>query len=153
MNIEYRYVFPETQEEKYKLMRFMFDNDNTFIMNTFGYLWESRDWWDKFPIYCAYDCNTLIGIHAYSINTKGPSILKTYYIAVHKDYRGKGIAKKLTRNVLEDNRVFCEYFYVNSASWDGYSLYNKLIGAPKTSTLNEFKTFDYEFEAKIVDLL
>ena len=45
-----QYYFAKTDDEKFQLMEFVYNNTDSFILNTFGYLWESRDWWDKFPI-------------------------------------------------------------------------------------------------------
>ena len=146
--IEIKYIVPSAQTQKYELMKFLYDNTEEFVMNTFGYLWESRQWWDKFPIMIATQCNTerIIGLHAFTLNTKAPDTLKTYYIAVKKSHRGKGIAKRMTLQALNDSVLFCSKFYVNSTeASDGCKLYSSLFKNGYKESPNEFGLIDYEF--------
>ena len=100
MNIQY--YTPKTVDDKMKLMKFVYDNTDSFILNTFGYLWESRGWWDKFPIQLYKIDDQIAGMHAFTVDTKAPNTIKTYYIITSKTFRGSGIAKKLTMEVLNE---------------------------------------------------
>ena len=84
-----------TQAQKYEIGEFIYDNTETFILNTFMYLWESRHWWDKHPIDTCRDENgKLVGI---KINAAKPeeNLLKSYYSVIRKDYREKHIFSKI----------------------------------------------------------
>ena len=67
-----KYLQPTTVDEKMKLMEFVYDNTDSFILNTFGYLWESRLWWQTQPIQVYIVNDKIVGLHAFSVNTKGP---------------------------------------------------------------------------------
>lgn len=155
MNFTIRYFYPQSQEDKYKLMKFVYDNTDTFVMNTFGYLWETRGWWMENPIMVAEYENTdiLVGLHAYTAGFKSPTTLKTYYIVTDRKFKGKGIAKKLTLKALTDTQLWCNKFYVNSNSTDGIEFYKKLIGPPTSTKYNEFGGEDCEFECSYNKLL
>jgi hypothetical protein len=60
---------PDTNT-KLKLMEFVYDNTDSFIMNTFGYLWQEREWWNKFPVEVYKVGDIIAGLHAYTVNTK-----------------------------------------------------------------------------------
>lgn len=149
------YTSPKTQDQKYKLMEFMYDNTDSFVMNTFGYLWETRDWWEKFPILVSYyeDTDILAGLHAFTCNTKAPGVLKTYYIVTGKQFKGQGVAKLMTKAALVDSQLWCDIFYVNSNSTEGIAFYKKLIGEPISRKYNEFGGEDCEFECKFNHIL
>ena len=155
MNFKLNYITPQTQEEKYKLMEFMYDNTDSFVMNTFGYLWETRGWWKAFPVLAAYYENTdvLVGLHAFTCNTKAQNTLKTYYIVADRRLKGRGIAKNLTIRALQDSQLWCDRFYVNSNSSDGIAFYKKLVGEPINSKINEFGGEDCEFECSFSHIL
>ena len=106
MNIQY--YTPKTVDDKMKLMKFVYDNTDSFILNTFGYLWESRGWWDKFPIQLYKIDDQIAGMHAFTVDTKAPNTIKTYYIITGKIFRGTGIAKKLTLDVLNEFKNYKE---------------------------------------------
>ena len=147
----YKFIFPRTQDEKYKLMEFVYNNTDSFIMNTFGYLWESRGWWDIQPILVSYDEDKITGLHAFAIKVK---TLKTYYIVVDKNYRGQNIGKKLTLEALEEFKNAVDTFFVNSEeSSSGVPFYKKMFGTRYTTSINEFGTTDYNFSAPIKDII
>jgi GNAT superfamily N-acetyltransferase len=149
-----KYLQPTTVDEKMKLMEFVYNNTNSFILNTFGYLWESRLWWCTQPIQVYMEGKEIIGLHAFSVNTKAPGTLKTYYIVTHKNHRGKGIAKKLTMAALKDYKDKCDNYFVNSEQLsDGVEFYKKLFDHQYTLTVNEFRTHDFNFEESIESLL
>lgn len=154
MSFTTKYIQPSCQDDKFLLMKFVYDNTDSFIMNTFGYLWEARDWWYKFPILVAYAANgDIAGIHAFTTNTKKEGTLKTYYIVTSEKYKKQGIAKLLTYTALEDNKGVCDVFYVNSTSNEGIGLYQKVVGSPVDIVGNEFGGQDYVFEKNIGDIL
>ncbi len=133
-------------ESKMKVMKFVYENTNSFIMNTFGYVWEGRKWWGKHPIMLMMEGETIIGLHAFTVNAKNSKRIKTYYIVTHRDYRGKGIAKTLTFEALKEFRNKSEIYFVNSEeSSDGVAFYKKLFNNTFTLKQNEFGTNDYEF--------
>lgn len=143
-----------TQADKFELMKFVYDNTDSFIMNTFGYLWESRDWWDKQIIDIYRDDNTkeILVLHAYSVNVK-PNTLKTYYIVTNKKNRGKGLAKIMILQALRKYAHLVEKYYVNSEEHsEGVKFYKKLLGNPTIET-NEFGTKDFIFQKLIKDIL
>ena len=151
-----KYITPTTQAQKYDLMKFMYDNTDSFVMNTFGYLWETRGWWEKFPIQITtLEHNTsIVGMHAFTLNTKAPDTLKTYYIAVGKTFRGQGVAKKMTIDALRDHELFCKRFYVNSVEGsDGTLLYDKIFKNGYRESPNEFGRVDHEYEDDITNIL
>jgi GNAT superfamily N-acetyltransferase len=142
------YLLPKSQEDKYALMKFVYDNTDSFVMNTFGYLWENRQWWFEHPIMVAYYENTdvIVGLHAFTVSTKATDTLKTYYIVTDKKFKGQGIAKMLTKRALHDTQLWCNQFYVNSNSSDGIAFYTKLVGEPVSRKHNEFGGEDCEFQ-------
>jgi ribosomal protein S18 acetylase RimI-like enzyme len=157
-NIVYEYIESPDTKQKFALMEFAYNHGNSFILSTFGYLWESRQWWGKQPILVAkLDAsaeNNILGLHAFSVNQKTPHTLKTYYIITHKNFRGQGIAKQLTIKALKDYRDECSTFFVNSEEFsDGISFYKKLFDNTYTTSQNEFGTFDFNFETKIPHIL
>ena len=97
-----QYYYPKTSEEKMELMEFVYKNTDSFILNTFGYLWESRGWWDKFPIQVSKSGSVITGLHAFTVDTKAPNTIKTYYIVTGKAFRKMGIAKALTYDMLNE---------------------------------------------------
>ena len=151
MNIQY--YTPKTVDDKMKLMKFVYDNTDSFILNTFGYLWESRGWWDKFPIQLYKIDDQIAGMHAFTVDTKAPNTIKTYYIITGKIFRGTGIAKKLTMDVLNEFKNTDKKYFVNSEEGShGVGFYKKLFNNKFTLHMNEFGTVDYNFEASIKTL-
>lgn len=152
MNIQY--FFPKNNKEKFELMQFVYDNTDTFVMNTFGYVWESRGWWDKFPIQVYKIGDIIAGMHAFTVDTKGPDIIKTYYIITGKPFRGRGIAKKLTLDILGEYGKTDKKYFVNSEEGsDGVGFYKKLFSNNYKMEINEFDKADYIFEAPIKTIL
>lgn len=151
MSIEYYY--PKTSDKKMELMEFVYKNTNSFTLNTFGYLWESRGWWDIFPIQVSRSGTVITGLHAFTIDTKAPNTIKTYYIVTGKAFRKMGIAKALTYDMLNEFKNSGKNYYVNSEeSSDGVNFYKKMFKDFKME-INEFGTADYIFQAPIVDIL
>jgi GNAT superfamily N-acetyltransferase len=149
-----KHLQPTTVEEKFKLMEFIYKNTDSFILNTFGYLWENRLWWQTqlIPVYIKDD--EIVGLHAFSINTKAPSVLKTYYIVTSKKHRGQGIAKNLIGRALREYKDKCDTYFVNSDQYsDGAEFYKKIFDYQFTTKANEFGTLDYEFEQSIETLI
>jgi len=144
---------PTSVNDKLKLMKFIYDNTDSFILNTFGYLWESRNWWDKFPIHLYMVDDNIAGMHAFTVDTKAPDTIKTYYIITGVKYRNKGIAKKLTMEVLNQFKDTDKKFFVNSEEKSsGVNFYKKLFKDSFTLHGNEFGTIDYYFEASVKSL-
>jgi GNAT superfamily N-acetyltransferase len=137
-----------------KMMEFIYKNTDSFILNTFGYLWESRNWWETFPVQLVKIDSDIICLHAYTKNNKAPGLMKTYYVVTHKAFRGQGLAKKLTIQSIRDSQYDCENYFVNSEeNSPGVSFYKKLFNDNYTMTKNEFGTLDYNFQAPIKTLL
>ena len=91
MNINYVTVNEMNELDKIRFIKFVYDNSDSFIMNTFGHVWSGRNWWDKFPIeICTDDAGRVLGLHAYSVNDKSPKTLKTYYIITKENLKITG---------------------------------------------------------------
>lgn len=147
------YNFAKNTEEKFRLMKFVYQNTDNFILNTFGYIWESRNWWDQFPITTYMIGDEIAGLHAFTIDTKAPDTIKTYYIVTGKCFRGKGIAKKLTLDLLGEYSNTDKKYFVNSEeNSDGIGFYKKIFNDRYTISINEFGTIDYNFQALIKQL-
>lgn len=151
MNIQY--WFPKSTDEKFKLMKFVYDNTDSFILNTFGYVWESRGWWDRFPIQVYMVGDVLAGMHAFTVDTKAPDIIKTYYIVTGKAFRGQGIGKKLTMDILGEYSNANKKYFVNSEeNSDGVGFYKKLFDNRYKVVINEFDTVDFIFEEGVTEI-
>lgn len=145
-----QYYFAKNTQEKFRLMEFVYENTDSFIMNTFGYVWESRGWWDKFPIQVYKVGDVIAGMHAFTVDTKGPDIIKTYYIVTGRPFRGRGIAKKLTMDILGEYKNTNKEYFVNSEEGsDGVKFYKKLFSNNYKMELNEFDTADYIFRSPV----
>lgn len=154
--LNYQYFYCQSQSDKYKLAEFIYNNTDNFVMNTFALLWENRNFWKKWQPLVAFDENgKMIGIHAFAekeINSK--KYLKTYYIVTNKDYRGKGIAKQLTLQVINDFKDLYADFFVNSIQdSDGDKFYRKIVNSNPNKKINEFGTIDMIFKNKISKIL
>ena len=148
-----QYYYPKTSEERMELMEFVYKNTDSFILNTFGYLWESRGWWDKFPIQVSKSGSVITGLHAFTVDTKAPNTIKTYYIVTGKAFRKMGIAKALTYDMLNEFKNSGKNYYVNSEEGSGgVNFYKKMFRDFKME-INEFGTADYIFQAPILDIL
>lgn len=149
------YIYPYTQETKFKLMEFVFKNTDSFILNTFGYLWEERKWWDTFPVQVYKIDDKIVGLHAFSIGTKDNNTFKTYYIITDKNSKGKGIAKQLILSSLEMylSDTITTYYVNSEESSDGIGFFTKLFNNNFTKEINQFGTADYIFKAPIKTIL
>ena len=150
--LNYQYFYCQSQSDKYKLAEFIYNNTDNFVMNTFALLWENRNFWKKWQPLVMFDENgKIVGVHAFAekeINNK--KYLKTYYIVTNKDYRGKGIAKQLTLQVINDFKDVYTDFFVNSIQdSDGDKFYRRIITNRPTKKINEFGTIDMIFKNKI----
>jgi len=144
-----------TEDEKMQITKFVFKNTDSFIMNTFGYIWSERNWWNKFPIeLCVDNNNKILGLHAYTVYDKYPDCLKTYYIVTNKDYRGKGIAKALIKNALTVHKNFIKFYYVNTdENSNGSVFYKKWLGNNYEKSENEFNSNDLIFKEPIYNII
>ena len=81
MNINYVTINECNELDKLRFIKFVYDNTDSFILNTFGHVWSGRNWWKKFPIeLCTDDAGRVLGLHAYTVNDKFEKTLKTYFI-------------------------------------------------------------------------
>jgi GNAT superfamily N-acetyltransferase len=144
-----------TEIEKLHFMKFVYDNTDSYIMNTFGHVWSGRDWWDKFPIQLAVnEKGEVLGLHAYTVNDKKPKTLKTYYIVTNKKWRGKGIARLLILKALEEHKEKIETYYVNTdKKSDGVLFFLKMLGNKFKRVKNDFNSEDYIFEEPVYNIL
>ena len=93
-------------------------------------------------------------MHAFTIDTKGQDIIKTYYIVTAKSFRGRGIAKDLTMDILNEYKNTNKKYFVNSEeNSDGAKFYKKLFKNNYTVQSNDFNTCDLIFKSTIKDLL
>jgi predicted GNAT family acetyltransferase len=142
------------QNKKMELMEFVYNNSNSFILNTFGFIWESRQWWGMQPIQVYKKDGNIVGLHAFTTNHKGPGVLKTYYIITDKTCRGEGIARELTSYALNEYKDICKTFFVNSEEGsDGVYFYKLMFDNQYTTTVNEFGSKDFIFQKSITEIL
>ena len=155
MNINYVTVNNLNEIDKLRFIKFVYDNTDSFIMNTFGHTWSSRNWWNKFPIeVCTDDAGKVLGLHAYTVNTKAPQTLKTYYIITSKDSRGQGIAKLLIKNAIHKHRDDIKFYYVNSdVRSEGAIFYKKWLGQKFEIEKNDFNSQDIIFKEPIYNII
>lgn len=148
---------------KFELMEFVYNNTDTFVMNTFGQVWENRQWWNHWNAYIdlyytSDPQNPIGGLHAYTCNIKDfpQRILKTYYIVVNKNLRGQGIGKTLTLHALNKHKNDCDTFFVNSMQGSsGVEFYKKFFTdkCPPEIIPNGLGSKDYVFKAPIKDFV
>jgi len=155
MNINYVTVNNLNEIDKLRFIKFVYDNTDSFIMNTFGHTWSGRNWWDKFPIeVCTDDAGKVLGLHAYTVNTKAPQTLKTYYIVTSKDSRGQGIAKLLIKNAIYKHKDDIKFYYVNSdVRSEGAIFYKKWLGQNFEIEKNDFNSQDIIFKEPIYNII
>ena len=155
MNINYVTINELTEIDKLRFIKFIYDNTNSFILNTFGHTWSGRDWWSKYPIeVCVDDKGKVLGLHAYTVNDKFKDTLKTYYIVTSKDSRGKGIAKILIKNAIYKNKDKINFYYVNSdTKSEGAIFYKKWLGENFTLENNDFNSQDIIFKEPIYNII
>lgn len=155
MNIKYVTINKLTEIDKLRFIKFVYDNTNSFILNTFGHTWSGRDWWSKYPIEaCTDDKGKVLGLHAYTVNDKYKDTLKTYYIVTSKDSRGQGIAKLLIKNAIFKHKDNIKFYYVNSdIKSEGAIFYKKWLGNNFTEEDNDFKSKDIIFKEPIYNII
>mgnify|MGYP003117911060 CR=1 FL=1 len=146
----------ELQEiDKLRIIKWVYKNTNTFIMNTFGHVWSGRNWWEKFPVQvCIDDNGKVMALHAYTVNDKKPKTLKTYYIVTGEEHRGKGLAKLLIKNAIHKNKDKIDNYYVNTDDRsDGSIFYIRWFGNNYKKEKNDFNSTDLIFEEPIYNIL
>ena len=155
MNINYVTINECNDLDKLRFIKFIYDNTDSFIMNTFGHVWSGRDWWDKYPIEaCTDDAGRDLGLHAYTVYNKAKDILKTYYIVTSKEARGKGIAKLLIKNAIYKHKDSIEFYYVNTdVRSDGLFFFKKWLGNNFVIKDNDFNSQDMIFEEPIYNII
>ena len=155
MNIKYVTINKLTEIDKLRFIKFVYDNTNSFILNTFGHTWSGRDWWSKHPIEaCTDDKGKVLGLHAYTVNDKYEDTLKTYYIVTSKDSRGQGIAKLLIKNAIFKHKDNIKFYYVNSdIKSEGAIFYKKWLGDNFIEEDNDFKSKDIIFKEPIYNII
>jgi len=155
MNIKSVTINKLTELDKLRFIKFIYDNTNSFILNTFGHTWSGRDWWGKYPIeLCVDDNGKVLGLHAYTVNDKFKDTLKTYSIVTSKDSRGQVIAKILIKNAIYKNRDKINFYYVNSdIKSEGAIFYKKWFGKNFTLEDNDFNSQDIIFKEPIYNII
>jgi hypothetical protein len=155
MNINYVTISELTEVDKLRFIKFIYDNTDSFILNTFGHTWSGRNWWEKYPIeVCIDDRGRVLGLHAYTVNSKAENTLKTYYIVTSKKNRGLGIAKLLIKNALHKHKDNIKFYYVNSdVKSDGAIFFKKWLGTNFIIKDNDFKSQDIIFKEPIYNII
>tara|TARA_E500000318_G_C3482215_1_gene180898 strand:- start:172 stop:651 length:480 start_codon:yes stop_codon:yes gene_type:complete len=155
MNINYVTLNELSELDKLRFIKFIYDNTDSYILNTFGHTWSSRNWWTEHPIeVCTESTGRVLGLHAYTVNTKAENTLKTYYIVTSKYNRGKGIAKLLVKNALYKHKKNIKFYYVNSdVKSDGAIFYKKWLGDNYTTEDNDFNSQDIIFKEPIYNII
>jgi|TARA_R100000455_G_C6240360_1_gene99453 predicted GNAT family acetyltransferase len=155
MNLNYVTIDKLTEIDKLRFIKFVYDNTDSFILNTFGHTWSSRDWWEKYPIeVCTDENGKVLGLHAYTVNTKAKDTLKTYYIVVSKKSRGMGIAKLLIKNAINKHKDNIKLYYVNTdVRSDGLFFFKKWLGNNFIIKDNDFKSQDMIFTEPIYNII
>lgn len=155
MNINYVTINECNELDKLRFMKFVYDNTDSFIMNTFGHVWSGRNWWKKFPIeVCTDSTGKVLGLHAYTVGNKEEYTLKTYYIVTSKESRGQGIAKLLIKNAIYRHKDKIKVYYVNSdIKSQGAIFYKKWLGGKFNTVKNDFNSEDIIFEEPIYNII
>ena len=155
MNLNYATINDMNELDKLRFIKFVYDNTDSFIMNTFGHVWSGRNWWGKFPIeVCTDDAGRVLGLHAYSVNDKHKNTLKTYFIVTSKAARGRGIAKLLIKNAIYKHKDKIAFYYVNSdVRSDGFSFFKKWLGENYEIVDNDFNSQDIIYKEPIYNVL
>jgi len=155
MNLNYATINDMNELDKLRFIKFVYDNTDSFIMNTFGHVWSGRNWWGKFPIeVCTDDAGRVLGLHAYSVNDKHKNTLKTYFIVTGKAARGRGIAKLLIKNAIYKHKDKIAFYYVNSdVRSDGFSFFKKWLGENYEIVDNDFNSQDIIYKEPIYNVL
>ena len=155
MNLNYATINDMNELDKLRFIKFVYDNTNSFILNTFGHVWSGRNWWKKFPIeVCTDDAGRVLGLHAYSVNDKHKNTLKTYFIVTSKAARGRGIAKLLIKNAIYKHKDKIAFYYVNSdVRSDGFSFFKKWLGENYEIIDNDFNSQDIIYKEPIYNVL
>ena len=141
--------------DKLRIIKWVYNNTNTFIMNTFGHVWSGRNWWKEFPVQlCVDEEGRVMALHAYTVNTKKPKTLKTYYIITDKKHRGKGLAKLLIKNAINKHKDKIDTYYVNTDDRsDGSIFYIRWFGNRYKKEGNDFNSTDLIFEEPIYNII
>ena len=155
MNINYVTINECNDLDKLRFIKFIYDNTDSFILNTFGHTWSGRNWWEKFPIeVCVDDAGQVLGLHAYTTNNKAKETMKTYYIVTSKEARGKGVAKLLILNAIYKHKDKIKNYYVNTdVRSNGVRFFKKLLGDNFTIENNDFNSQDIIFEEPIYNII
>ena len=155
MNLNYVTINECNDLDKLRFIKFIYDNTDSFILNTFGHTWSGRNWWEKFPIEaCVDDAGRVLGLHAYTTNDKAKGMMKTYYIVTSEHARGKGIAKLLIKNAIYKHKDNIEYYYVNTdVRSEGVNFFKKWLGNNFTLENNDFGSQDMIFEEPIYNII
>lgn len=149
-------VYPTNYQEKCELMEFVYKNTDSFIMNTFGFLWESRDLWSYGVDVAKDDKGNIIGLHAAHIkDINNEPHVKTYYIVTDKNRQGEGIAKKLILHLLLDATIanYSKYYVNSEINSPGVKFFKKFIGIEPEIVNNDFGTTDCVFKTTIAEIL
>lgn len=155
MNLNYATINGMNELDKLRFIKFVYDNTDSFIMNTFGHVWSGRDYWTKFPIeVCTDDAGKVIGLHAYTVNDKYKNTLKTYFIVTDKNSRNMGIAKLLIKNAIYKHKENIKYYYVNSdVRSPGFSFFKKWLGENFEIVKNDFNSQDIIYKEPIYNII
>lgn len=155
MNLKYATINDMNELDKLRFIKFVYDNTDSFIMNTFGHVWSGRDYWNKFPIeVCTDDAGRVLGLHAYTVNDKYKDTLKTYFIVTDKNSRNMGIAKLLIKNAIYKHKNSVKYYYVNSdVRSAGFSFFKKWLGEKYEIVKNDFNSQDIIYEEPIYNII
>lgn len=155
MNINYVTINECNELDKLRFIKFIYDNTDSFILNTFGHVWSGRNWWEKFPIeVCTDDTGRVLGLHAYSVNDKHKNTLKTYFIVTNKEARGHGIAKLLIKNAIHKHKDKIAFYYVNSDIRSaGFSFFKKWLGKNYEIIDNDFNSQDIIYKEPIYNII
>lgn len=155
MNLNYATINDMNELDKLRFIKFVYDNTDSFIMNTFGHVWSGRDYWNKFPIeVCTDEAGKVLGLHAYTVNDKYEDTLKTYFIVTDKKSRNMGIAKLLIKNAIFKHKDNVKYYYVNSdVRSPGFSFFKKWLGENYEIVENDFNSQDIIYKEPIYNII
>lgn len=155
MNLKYVTINELNELDKLRFIKFIYDNTDSFIMNTFGHVWSGRDWWEKFPIEVCVDENgKVLGLHAYNVNEKYENTLKTYYIVISQEARRRGIGKLLIKNAIHKHKDKINFYYVNSdVKSEGFHFFKKWLGENYEITDNDFDSQDIIYKEPIYNII
>ncbi len=93
--------------DKLRIIKWVYKNTNTFIMNTFGHVWSGRDWWSKFPL-------QLLAYMECLLEDKGGNPFPRMIVMIDRDNADIMTRTYDTKNYTRDKSIFLQIINLNN---------------------------------------